>query len=923
MSFVDDDFEAQLAAMELEIDQQYQASLSAQSEAAQPSSQQIDTYANSIPALASIIDKPHHNDINNITNHNNPYGDIEQNGLDDLQLGLMDLDSDVETDVGETEPLAGHNSSHSHNHSHDNQNNGHGHSHGPSGECQGNKSPEQIQLEAKLQAEQDELERQWDEDMKQYQTDPTLSGFIFNEDLDGFIRALNNGQHDVHELDYKGEHTALHHAVFHEETDFIHELMKHGCDINIRNFRGETCLMLAAKLEDGLPILALLIDKYDIDIHAKDLVGLHAFHHAAEQGRVYHLSLLHTVYGVDVNIVDIYNKNALHWAGWAGHSKAVDWLLKHGCSPYTRDHVGCYPLHWAAAKCRDQVLNQFAQFDASDAVSMGGVRTVAEQTYIKHVRKVRFGDKYNYTKSPFVLDANSIQIDPKIPDQIKSSRKRDGDNIHKYADNETYEDIQKNDESYNNIERITALRPSVHPDYKPFSEMLNVKNKDGLDVRAFALFKNETLTGPDRYYINNTVKLIDRLTKTTMWNGSDSVKWFFNQVQRAAYLPFHFFCCYLIAMLSTTHLYHPLYQQYFPEKMWQVWTFYLLWVFVMYNWYRIVFTTPGHLDFFTPATKSHTEGFGDDGSTTFVTEVPILDNNNPNSQSNNPINNSGDLFNSNIKSDDCSTVASGLCTFDICKEPHHKNPIQKFTIKEYQSISTLYTLFVDLMTSGQATESNTCYTCEIARPLRSKHCPRCNCCVPRFDHHCPFFNQDIAYTNYHNFLWFLILVPLNWFIIMAMYLNLAWNGLLTPEHIPTSFFSLVPFLSQSGAIVAVRIAMYHYVLYVIFDLLLFGQHIMLIVEGLTTNEAMNRARYSYLQVSGVQWNPFSRGGFWTNFISSLGFHKFSREPLCMSDDQCKAIGYTPSPLNSTWANKLKQKQKRQPREKKNQTRDAL
>ena len=82
---------------------------------------------------------------------------------------------------------------------------------------------------------------------------------------------------------------------------------------------------------------------------------------------------------------------------------------------------------------------------------------------------------------------------------------------------------------------------------------------------------------------------------------------------------------------------------------------------------------------------------------------------------------------------------------------------------------------------------------------------------------------------------------------------------------------------------------------------------------------MNRARYTYLQVSGVQWNPFSRGGFWTNFIAALGFHKWSREPLCMSDDQCKAIGYTPSPFNSSWANKLKQKAKRQPRERNNNT----
>ncbi|KJR85316.1 DHHC zinc finger domain protein [Sporothrix schenckii 1099-18] len=48
-----------------------------------------------------------------------------------------------------------------------------------------------------------------------------------------------------------------------------------------------------------------------------------------------------------------------------------------------------------------------------------------------------------------------------------------------------------------------------------------------------------------------------------------------------------------------------------------------------------------------------------------------------------------------------------------------------------------------------------CYTCNLLKPPRSKHCPVCKRCIGRLDHHCIFINNCVGVGNHH---WFLLLL---------------------------------------------------------------------------------------------------------------------------------------------------------------------
>lgn len=56
--------------------------------------------------------------------------------------------------------------------------------------------------------------------------------------------------------------------------------------------------------------------------------------------------------------------------------------------------------------------------------------------------------------------------------------------------------------------------------------------------------------------------------------------------------------------------------------------------------------------------------------------------------------------------------------------------------------------------TGRALDS--CWTCGVERPLRSKHCPYCRRCVHRLDHHCPAVGNCIGQGNQRSFYAYLV-----------------------------------------------------------------------------------------------------------------------------------------------------------------------
>lgn len=52
-------------------------------------------------------------------------------------------------------------------------------------------------------------------------------------------------------------------------------------------------------------------------------------------------------------------------------------------------------------------------------------------------------------------------------------------------------------------------------------------------------------------------------------------------------------------------------------------------------------------------------------------------------------------------------------------------------------------------------KDNTCKSCEVIKPAKSKHCSTCRMCVARFDHHCIWVRQCIGLHNYKYFVSFI------------------------------------------------------------------------------------------------------------------------------------------------------------------------
>lgn len=151
-----------------------------------------------------------------------------------------------------------------------------------------------------------------------------------------------------------------------------------------------------------------------------------------------------------------------------------------------------------------------------------------------------------------------------------------------------------------------------------------------------------------------------------------------------------------------------------------------------------------------------------------------------------------------------------------------------------------------------------CRTCWIARPQRTSHCPDCDLCVQQFDHHCPWVGICIGKYNYSYFFGFLastsVFLLFNFAICIV---NIREAVMASPENGNV-------LMEAAGASIFLGFFIF---LFIIFVVGLLGFHVVLILKGLTTNEAMKKS-FKELLI-----HPFVRPSIKDSFIYRLKSYK--------------------------------------------------
>jgi hypothetical protein len=166
---------------------------------------------------------------------------------------------------------------------------------------------------------------------------------------------------NINDLQYFG--TPLHLAASLRRPDVVHRLLMSGIDVDIRNDRGETPLMVAANNEDLFTVKKLLA--VGADIKAKDNYGRTLLHHAVDPIR-YNSAILDLLLssGINPNIKDNAGKTPLMSAAEYGFTYSIKPFIDFGADVNIQDNKGNTALSLAAKRGHKDIVKTLTSVGA-------------------------------------------------------------------------------------------------------------------------------------------------------------------------------------------------------------------------------------------------------------------------------------------------------------------------------------------------------------------------------------------------------------------------------------------------------------------------------------------------------------------------------------------------------------------------------
>ncbi|XP_063969610.1 uncharacterized protein LOC129281433 isoform X2 [Lytechinus pictus] len=160
-------------------------------------------------------------------------------------------------------------------------------------------------------------------------------------------------------------------------------------------------------------------------------------------------------------------------------------------------------------------------------------------------------------------------------------------------------------------------------------------------------------------------------------------------------------------------------------------------------------------------------------------------------------------------------------------------------------------LTIEDVVKGRCKMDVFCVTCEIIRPVGTKHCRLCHRCVRNLDHHCLFIINCVGECNHRSFIIFLFLTSIAHLVfVIHAYLSLAS---LYPD---ADLWPLVveAFYDQTWVLILVVLNTYS----VIWEAFLIHYQLKYISRGLTTAYDISRRNPNYAQIMDVSFRDRCR-----------------------------------------------------------------